>query len=100
MEENWRQVELKPILAEDGCAYVLDEGAGASACRAPRRHRSPYCPRHHSLCHVASGSAGETRRLREVEALASAVGGRHARGADGPSPHFLRRLEQTVRDLS
>ncbi len=100
MRENAIWPEPERSLVEDGCAYVLDGGGVPRACRAPRRAGSPYCPRHHSLCHVASGSAGEVRRLREVEALASAVGGRRARDRAGPSRRFLERLEEAVRDFS
>lgn len=85
---------------DQGCAYVLHEQGCGRACGAPRRRGSSYCPRHHALCHVACGSIAETNRLREVEALASAVGGRRARDGGGPSRRFLKRLEQVVRDFS
>lgn len=83
-----------------GCAYVLEEGEGGNTCGAPRRPSSPYCMHHHSVCYLANGSSAETRRLREVEALASAVGGRRARRSARPSRYFLARLEHTVRGLS
>jgi hypothetical protein len=38
-------------------------------------------------------------RLREVEALANAVGGRRARDAGEPPGRFLRRLERAARDF-
>ncbi len=73
---------------EVGCAYILDEGDGRQICDIPCRPASPYCPRHHALCHVAYGSAGEADHLREVEALAKAVGGRRSRAGGGPSRQF------------
>ena len=85
---------------DPGCAFVLDEPGGRRACGAPRRPASSYCPHHHAVCYVTSGSDAEVKRLQEVEALASAVGGRRTRRHSAPSRHFLRRLEQTIRDLS
>jgi hypothetical protein len=80
-----------------GCAYVLDEPNGPRSCGAPRRLASSYCPCHHAICYIVSGSRAEFKRLQEVETLASAVGGRRARQAAGPSRKFLKRLEQVVR---
>jgi len=85
-----------------GCAYILDECGNRRICGAPCRGApgrpvSSYCAQHHALCHIASGSKAETDRLREVEALASAVGGRRSRDDDGPSRQFLKRLEHAAR---
>ncbi|HKM74691.1 MAG TPA: hypothetical protein VJX94_32315 [Stellaceae bacterium] len=85
-----------------GCAYILDECGdrricGAPCYGAPGRPVSAYCPHHHALCHIASGSKAEVHRLREVEALASAVGGRRGRDDNGPSRQFLKRLEHAAR---
>ena len=86
---------------EAGCAFLLDqECGGCRACAAPRRESSPYCPAHHALCHVADGSPAEASHMREVEALASAVGGRRSRDGGGPSRRFLRRLERAARVIS
>jgi hypothetical protein len=82
-----------------GCAYVIDE-PGGRVCGARQQPSSPYCPRHHSLCYIVCGSKAEVERLEEVEALASAVGGRRARPGAGPSRHFLERLEQAIRGAS
>ena len=97
--------EIKPsrereISDDDGCAYVLDEANGRRVCGAPRRQSSSYCPRHHAVCHISSGTNAEAARLREVEALASAVGGRRARRQAEPSRQFLKRLEQAIRSFS
>ena len=81
-----------------GCAFVLDEPNRHRSCGAPRRLASSYCPFHHAICYIASGSRAEFKQLQEVETLASAVGGRRARQAAGPSRQFLKRLEQAVRD--
>src|SRR5258707_14443675 len=66
-----------------GCRFVI-EGANPGAgsidfCNAPRGADSAYCPRHHALCHLPKGSAAEGRQLREIAALAEAVGGRMGR---------------------
>ena len=93
---------LRPEQAREdqGCAYVIDEPEVHRHCGAPRRPASSYCPRHHALCHIPPGSTAEARRLDEVEALASAVGGRRARQGAGPSRRFLKRLEYAVRGAS
>jgi hypothetical protein len=88
--------DLRPL--DLGCAYPLVENGKHRSCEAPRRPASSYCPQHHALCHVPSGTVEETRRLSEVEALASAVGGRRAHRARQPSAHFLKRLECVARD--
>jgi hypothetical protein len=82
---------------EPGCAYLLDDCSVVRACGAPRRPASPYCPTHHTLCHVAYGSPAEADHLRRVEALATAVGGRRSREGGGPSRRFLKRLERAAR---
>src|SRR5213080_4711297 len=78
-------VEGDELEEESGCAYILDEPDRARTCGAPRRATSSYCQRHHSRCYIVSGSSAEVRQLQEVEALASAVGGRRARLGAGPS---------------
>lgn len=90
--------------AEDGCAYVID-GADAGAgcvklCNAPRREASSYCSSHHALCRLPKGGTGETRTLREIEALADTVGGKQGRPAREPPEHLLRRLDRVVEALS
>jgi hypothetical protein len=95
---------LSHVVIEDlekggGCAYIVDESDDRRPCGATRRSSSSYCPHHHSLCHIVCGSKAETDRLREVEALASAVGGRRARQRAEPTRQFLKRLEQAVREL-
>jgi|SRR5215467_4339706 hypothetical protein len=100
MDQTGISSERENIEDDLGCAFVLDEPDGRRACGARRRKSSSYCPHHHAVCYVVSGSDAELKRLQEVEALASAVGGRRARRQALPSRQFLRRLEQTVRDLS
>jgi hypothetical protein len=85
---------------EPGCAYILDDCGVGRVCGAPRRQASSYCPTHHTLCHVAYGSPAETDHLRQVEALATAVGGRRSRESGGPSRRFLKRLERAARAFS
>jgi len=79
---------------DEGCAFILD---GDAKCGARRKDGSPYCDHHHTLCHVSGGSSGERRRLREAEALASAVGGRRGRPWRFPPDPLLRRLENVAR---
>jgi hypothetical protein len=93
-----REFEVEEL--GSGCAYLIEGTGGRVACGAPRRAVSPYCPHHHSLCYLACGSSAEARRIREVETLASAVGGRRGRQGAAPSEHFLERLEQAIRDFS
>ena len=88
----WESEEDQP-----GCAYILDECGVDRACGALRRGASPYCATHHALCHVASGTPAEVNHMREVEALAKAVGGRRSREGGGPSRGFLKRLERAAR---
>lgn len=90
---------IKDFEKDAGCAYIVDESDGRRPCGATRRPSSSYCPHHHSLCYIVCGSRAETNRLREVEALASAVGGRRARQRAEPSRQFLKRLEQTIREI-
>jgi hypothetical protein len=90
---------IEDLEKDIGCAYIIGESGGGRPCGAARRPSSSYCPQHHSLCHIVCGSKAEIDRLREVEALASAVGGRRARQRTAPTSHFLKRLEEAVRDL-
>lgn len=83
-----------------GCAYLVEGPEGRRICGALCQASSSYCPHHHSLCYIPCGTRAEARRLREVETLASAVGGRRARQRVTPSRQFLDRLEQAIRDLS
>lgn len=80
--------------ADEGCAFILDSGGRCGAARQPG---SSYCEPHHLLCHLPGGSAGEKRRLREVETLASAVGGRGGRHERVPPERYLQRLEMIAR---
>lgn len=100
MEAHPVQPLFEPAGADIGCAYIVDNQVEHEACGAPRRRASSYCARHHALCHVRCGTIAEKTRLREVEALANAVGGRRARDGGEPSFRFLRRLEHAVRDFS
>ncbi len=87
-----------------GCAFVLDGAdhrrACVNFCDAPRQPGSAYCPRHHALCHLSNGSAAERQRLREIEALATAVGGTQGRAARHPTAQLLRRFDRLARAYS
>lgn len=93
---------ISPTSEHDGagCAYLLGAHSTAPSCGRPRRTRSSYCDQHHALCHLASGTAAEAARFREAEALACAVGGRQGWRRSQPSPLFLRRLQQFLREIS
>lgn len=82
---------------DEGCAFILDDGG---RCGAARREKSPYCARHHALCHVSEESRRGKRRLKEAEALASAVGGRAGRLWRLPPDPLLRRLENVARGFA
>ena len=85
-----------------GCAFVLDSsGEGPPiTCGAPLRPGSAYCQRHHALCHLTTGSVAERRQLREIAALAKAVGGKQGRAAPAPPAVLLRRLKRIERAFS
>jgi hypothetical protein len=96
MNTSTASLDRDAFEGDDGCAYIIEESGSHRICGAPRRPVSAYCPQHHALCHLAYGSAAEADRIREVEAIASAVGGRRSRNRGGPSRQFLKRLEHTV----
>jgi len=85
--------------AEAGCVFILDDGRSRRFCGEVRRRGSSYCPSHHTLCHVGCGTTAEAQRLREVEALARAVGGRRSPSGTGPSRRFINRMEQALRNF-
>jgi hypothetical protein len=89
---------------DGGCAFVIDDpdpiSSGANFCDAPREPGSTYCRRHHALCYLPRHSVAERRQLREIEALAKAVGGRQGRAARQPPPQLLRQLDRIARSFS
>ncbi len=86
------------MVSDIGCAYIMGENGERRTCGAAAALRLALLRSdHHALCHVPCGTAEETKRLREVEALANAVGGRRARDGGEPSRRFLRRMEHAVR---
>ena len=98
MTKAHSHLAIEDLEKDGGCAYIVDESGGRRSCGATRQPSSSYCPHHHSLCYIVCGSKAETDSLREVEALASAVGGRRARQRAEPTGQFLKRLEQAVRE--
>jgi hypothetical protein len=86
---------------EDGCAFVLDGLGGGSVCanfcNEPRQSGSAYCPAHHASCHLPNGSDAERQQMREIEALAKAVGGKQGRAARHPPAPLLRRFDRVAR---
>ncbi|HEV8678841.1 MAG TPA: hypothetical protein VGQ90_05650 [Stellaceae bacterium] len=87
-----------------GCVFVIDSGGVGSRrisfCAAERQPGSPYCPLHHAQCRLPGGSTAEKQQLREIEALAAAVGGRQGRATRQPPPRLLRRLDRVARTAS
>jgi hypothetical protein len=80
---------------ERGCAFIVGAGTPPPVrCGASRQAGSSYCPRHHALCHLPAGSAVERRKLRELEGLARAAGGRTGGHARHPPPAILRRFDR------
>jgi len=88
----------------DGCAFVLDNPGCSPGpvkfCNAQSQPGSAYCPPHHAWCHLPNGSAAERRQMREIEALAEAVGGKQGRVARRPPAQLLRRLDRVARASS
>ena len=99
-----RERSLENPEGEYGCAFVLEDPPPRSTasrfCDAPRRPGSPYCPAHHARCYIRADSAAEERKLRQIEALADAVGGKRGRDARQPPPGVLRRFERMARVFS
>src|SRR5579863_8329435 len=89
---------------DGGCAFVVDptdaSPGGVNFCTASRQPNSPYCQRHHALCHLGKGGAAEGRQLLEIEALADTVGGRLGRPGRQPPAQQLRRLDRIARASS
>jgi hypothetical protein len=100
MEDFSRRSDSQARRDRYGCCYLIDDGDPRRSCGAVRQPGSSYCSLHHALCYLAGGTVAEAKRLREVEALASAVGGRRSDNATAPSRHFLIKLEQAVRLFS
>lgn len=100
MEQLSTLPRSEPYDGDSKCAYIWGENGERRYCGAPRRSGSAYCSEHHMLCHVPCGTPEEIKRLREVEVLANAVGGRRTRHGSGPSPRFLRRLEHIAGPFS
>ena len=82
---------------DGGCAFLI---GGADFCGEPREPGSAYCPPHRALCHVPKDSAEERQQLREIEALAEAVGGRLGRRTRRPPDLLLRRLDHIAKAFS
>jgi hypothetical protein len=91
----WYGLDRKIVEGNDvGCAFIIDD---REVCGAERRPDSSYCTHHHTLCHIAGGTARERHRLREEEALATAIGGTQGRRDLRPPDRFLRRLDHKAR---
>jgi len=77
-----------------------DAGGPDHRCGEKLQRGSVYCAEHHALTHVAPGSAGEARQLRELEALATVVGGKRGLDAAVPPRGLMRRLLGVERRFS
>jgi hypothetical protein len=82
---------------EDGCSFLIGDGASAWACGVPRQSGSSFCSEHHALCHISPGSGRERQQIHEIEALANAVGGRRGHEAQQPPPRVFNRLLRVER---
>jgi len=79
---------------EDGCLYIIQNGH-AEPCGKRCRAGSSYCTKHHELTHFAIGSKAEAARIREINAIAKAIGARWGRGGIlGPSPREIEAIER------
>src|SRR3954447_20185977 len=88
---NRSRMKAAPSFSTETAARQRDKPA------APRRAGSAYCPIHHALCYLLPESLAERRKLKEIEALAGAVGGKSGRPARRPPPRFLDRMDRVSR---
>jgi hypothetical protein len=85
-----------------GCRYLDDR---LRQCGATVQQGSPYCPEHHALCYLPRSSPIERRRLREIDRIGAAVGGRQAaRETASAMRKFMRKVAaidgQATRDVA
>lgn len=106
-EQNAMVMAGGPRGGDDCCAFLIEPRPGAAGpaaavrfCGMPCLPGSAYCPEHHVACHIAPGSHSEHRKLREIEALATAVGGKQGRVTRDPPKTLLRRLGRIERNFS
>jgi len=64
---------------KDGCRYLVDDRW--HQCGVKEQPGSSYCAEHHALCYLARNSVAEGRRLRLIDRIGDAVGGRQAASA-------------------
>jgi hypothetical protein len=74
-----RRRSLMTHFGGSGCRYLVDDQC--HQCGAKRQRGSSYCPEHHALCYLPVMSAAERRRLKQIDKIGAAVGGRLAAGA-------------------
>jgi len=59
-----------------GCRYLVDDRLHQFG--AQEKHGSSYCPGHHALCYLPPDSLLERRRIRQIDRIGEAIGGRQA----------------------
>jgi hypothetical protein len=86
------------VSTDDGCVFVIDDDRSnkgpARFCNKPCLPGSVYCQQHHSLCCLPKGSPEARQKLREIAALAKAIGGRQGSDAREPPVALLDRLDR------
>jgi hypothetical protein len=83
---------------DDGCVFVVgddrNDNSAALFCNEPCLPGSAYCRQHHTLCCLPNGSPEARRKLREIAALAKAIGGRQGSDVREPPVALLDRLDR------
>jgi hypothetical protein len=67
------------------CAYPHGEDPPFASCGAPAMSGSAYCPEHHLVCHLPSGSKRERAALMHIDHLA-ALAARRREPRPPPAP--------------
>jgi hypothetical protein len=73
-------------MTETGCAYPEGEDPPFEYCGARTVAGSPYCPEHHLLCYLPSGSRRERAAIRHINRLAELAGQRREPRPGMPLP--------------
>lgn len=83
---------MSTAFGASGCCYPVDDDDRLQQCGAELQLGSSYCAEHHALCYLPRNSPLEHSRLRTIERIGEAVGGRTAR-TRAITTSFLRRVE-------
>jgi hypothetical protein len=83
-----------------GCAYIVSlfdrDHPKPRTCGEQQKSNSPYCPKHHAICHIEIGSPAERKGIAEIDRAGAFVGGKFG-GRGQPTARFLSTLEKRLR---